>query len=73
MTIYKTGRSTDYAGAEAPPKRQYPLRKIDTTAYRPADFGHAISHRKNGGANHYRGDTERGNEGHHGTDHTNNR
>ena len=32
MTIYKTGRSTDYAGAEAPPKRQYPLRKIDTTA-----------------------------------------
>jgi len=25
-------------------------RKIDTTAYRPADFGHAISHRKNGGA-----------------------
>ena len=23
--------------------------KIDTTAYRPAEFGHAISHRKNGG------------------------
>ena len=32
MTIYKTGRSTDYQGAEAPPKRVYPLRKIDTTA-----------------------------------------
>lgn len=32
MTIYKTGRSTDYAGAEAPPKRQYPLREINTTA-----------------------------------------
>ena len=32
MTVYRTGRSTDYHGAEAPPKRVYPLRKIDTTA-----------------------------------------
>jgi len=32
MTVYKTGRSTDYQGAEAPPKRQYPLRQINTTA-----------------------------------------
>ena len=32
MTVYRTGRSTDYQGAEAPPKRVYPLRKIDTTA-----------------------------------------
>ena len=32
MTVYRTGRSTDYQGAEAPPKRMYPLRKIDTTA-----------------------------------------
>ena len=32
MTAYRTGRSTDYQGAEAPPKRVYPLRKIDTTA-----------------------------------------
>ncbi len=32
MTVYRTGRSTDYAGAEAPPKRQYPLRKINTTS-----------------------------------------
>lgn len=32
MTVYKTGRSTDCQGAEAPPKRQYPLRQINTTA-----------------------------------------
>lgn len=32
MTTYRTGRSTDYQGAEASPKRVYPLRKIDTTA-----------------------------------------
>ena len=32
VTVYRTGRSTDYQGAEAPPKRVYPLRKIDTTA-----------------------------------------
>ncbi|HQZ41060.1 MAG TPA: hypothetical protein PLH72_18700 [Vicinamibacterales bacterium] len=32
MTTYKTGRSTDYQGAEAPPKRQCPLRSTDVTA-----------------------------------------
>lgn len=28
---YKTGRSTDYHGAEAAPVRKYPLRSLDTT------------------------------------------
>lgn len=30
MTLYKTGRSTDYAGAEAPPKR-YAVRPYENT------------------------------------------
>lgn len=33
MTIYRTGRSADYQGAESrPPKRVYPLRSTDITA-----------------------------------------
>ena len=31
MSVYKTGRSTDYQGAEAPPKRSYAVRAYENT------------------------------------------
>ena len=51
----RLGRSTDFTILDKDDQTRL-LRdlcgdlKIDTTAYRPVEFGHAISHRKNGGA-----------------------
>lgn len=41
MTLYKTGRSTDYRGSETrPPKRVYPYRNTDVTAEAITQFEH---------------------------------